>query len=133
MLPDDAMAWRVRVALRAQDWSLVRKDIEAMPEPMISSPEWIYWSGRSFKAQGRDSAAEDQFKRIAGQPNFYGVLATEELGRARQAPHSGGADHRRRDSCGRASTRYPPRAGHVPAGSTTGRGQRMELGAARNE
>ena len=86
MLPDDAMAWRVRVALRAQDWSLVRKDIEAMPEPMISSPEWIYWLGRSFKAQGRDSAAEDQFKRIAGQPNFYGVLATEELGGRAKLP-----------------------------------------------
>ena len=86
LLPDDAMAWRVRVALRAQDWSLVRKDIEAMPEPMISAPEWIYWLGRAFKAQGRDSAAEDQFKRIAGQPNFYGVLATEELGGRTRLP-----------------------------------------------
>lgn len=86
LLPDDAMAWRVRVALRAQDWSLVRKDIEAMPEPMISSPEWVYWLGRAFKAQGRDSAAEDQFKKIAGQPNFYGVLATEELGGRAKLP-----------------------------------------------
>lgn len=80
LLPDDAMAWRVRVALRAQDWALVRKDIESMPEPMINAPEWVYWLGRALKAQGRDGAAEEQFKRIAGQPNFYGVLATEELG-----------------------------------------------------
>ncbi|MGV0997826.1 MAG: transglycosylase SLT domain-containing protein [Fluviibacter sp.] len=86
LLPDDAEAWRVRVALRAQDWSLVRKDIEAMPEPMINSPEWVYWLGRALKAQGRDSAAEEQFQKIAGQPSFYGVLAAEELGGRAKLP-----------------------------------------------
>lgn len=86
LLPDDAEAWRVRVALRAQDWSLVRKDIEAMPEPMLSSPEWVYWLGRALKAQGKDSAAEEQFQKIAGQPSFYGVLATEELGGRAKLP-----------------------------------------------
>lgn len=86
LLPDDAEAWRVRVALRAQDWSLVRKDIEAMPEPMINSPEWVYWLGRALKAQGKDSAAEEQFQKIAGQPSFYGVLAAEELGGRAKLP-----------------------------------------------
>jgi soluble lytic murein transglycosylase len=86
LLPDDAMAWRVRVALRAQDWSLVRKTIEAMPEPMMSAPEWVYWLGRAYKVQGRDGAAEEQFQKIAGQPNFYGVLATEELGGRAKVP-----------------------------------------------
>ena len=86
LLPDDAMAWRIRVALRAQDWSLVRKDIEAMPEPMINSPEWVYWLGRAYKAQGRDSAAEEQFRKNVGQPNFYGVLAAEELGGRAKVP-----------------------------------------------
>lgn len=89
LLPDDAMAWRVRVALRAQDWSLVKKSIEAMPEPMMNSPEWVYWLGRAYKAQGRDGVAEEQFQKIAGQPNFYGVLATEELGgRAKLPPQA---------------------------------------------
>lgn len=86
LLPDDAEAWRVRVALRAQDWGLVRKSIEAMPEPMINAPEWVYWLGRAYKAQGRDSAAEEQFQKIAGQPNFYGVLAAEELGARAKVP-----------------------------------------------
>ncbi|MFM8338562.1 MAG: lytic transglycosylase, partial [Fluviibacter sp.] len=86
LLPDDAMAWRVRVALRAQDWSLVKKSIEAMPETMMSSQEWVYWLGRAYKAQGRDGVAEEQFQKIAGQPNFYGVLATEELGGRAKLP-----------------------------------------------
>lgn len=85
-LPDDAEAWRVRIALRAHDWSLVKKSIEAMPEPMINSPEWVYWLGRAYKAQGRDGAADEQFNKIAGQPNFYGVLATEELGGRAKVP-----------------------------------------------
>lgn len=87
LLPDDAMAWRVRVALRAQDWSFVKKTIEAMPEPMVNSPEWVYWLGRAYKAQGRDSAADEQFQKIAGQPNFYGVLASEELGGSAKLPN----------------------------------------------
>ena len=86
LLPDDAMAWRVRVALRAQDWSLVKKTIESMPEPMIYSPEWVYWLGRAYKAQGREGLAEEQFQKIAGQPNFYGVLAAEELGGRAKVP-----------------------------------------------
>ena len=87
LLPEDAMAWRVRVALRAQDWSFVKKTIEAMPEPMVNSPEWVYWLGRAYKAQGRDSAADEQFQKIAGQPNFYGVLASEELGGSAKLPN----------------------------------------------
>ena len=87
LLPEDAMAWRVRVALRAQDWSFVKKTIEAMPDPMINSPEWVYWLGRAYKAQGRDSAADEQFQKIAGQPNFYGVLASEELGGSAKLPN----------------------------------------------
>ena len=87
LLPDDAEAWRVRVALRAQDWSLVRKSIEAMPESMINSPEWVYWLGRAYKAQGRDGAADEQFQKIAAQPNFYGVLAAEELGGRARVPN----------------------------------------------
>ena len=86
LLPDEAMAWRVRVALRAQDWGLVKKSIEAMPEPMMASPEWVYWLGRAYKAQGRDGAADEQFQKIAGQPNFYGVLAAEELGGRAKVP-----------------------------------------------
>lgn len=86
VLPDDAEAWRVRIALRAHDWSLVRKSIETMPEPMLNAPEWVYWLGRAYKAQGRDNAADEQFNKIAGQPNFYGVLAAEELGGRAKVP-----------------------------------------------
>ncbi|GHU08865.1 lytic transglycosylase [Betaproteobacteria bacterium] len=78
----DAVAqWRVRAALRAQDWDRVRAAIEKMPAALAGQPAWIYWLGRAHLAGGRTGEANALFTRIAGQANFYGNLADEELGR----------------------------------------------------
>jgi soluble lytic murein transglycosylase len=81
-LSDEAAQWKVRAALRAQDWGTVRDAILAMPPELASRPEWIYWLGRALKAGGRLAEADALFGRIAGQANFYGNLADEELGRS---------------------------------------------------
>lgn len=78
-LSDDAYQWKVRAALRAQDWGVVRDTIQAMPPPLAALPEWIYWLGRALKAGGRTTEADALFGKIAGQANFYGNLADEEL------------------------------------------------------
>mgnify|MGYP001489725267 CR=1 FL=1 len=78
---DEAAQWKVRAALRAQDWATVRHAIEAMPVALAAKPEWIYWLGRAYRSGGRLSDANELYARIAGQPNFYGNLADEELGR----------------------------------------------------
>ncbi|HJW24822.1 MAG TPA: transglycosylase SLT domain-containing protein [Rhodocyclaceae bacterium] len=80
-LSDDAHQWKVRAALRAQDWGTVRSAIEAMPARLAALPEWIYWLGRAYKSGGRITQANALFERIAGQPHFYGNLADEELDR----------------------------------------------------
>ena len=85
-LPDEAQAWKVRAALRAQDWSSVKSTIEAMTPALAQEPTWIYWLGRSYKAGGRSDLANALFERIAGQPNFYGNLAEEELDRPIRVP-----------------------------------------------
>jgi len=85
-LSDDAYQWKVRAALRAQEWGVVRDTIQAMPPALAALPEWTYWLGRSLKAGGRTTEADALFEKIAGQPNFYGNLADEELGRAIMAP-----------------------------------------------
>ncbi len=81
-LSDEAIQWKVRAALRSQEWGVVHKTIEAMPPALAQQPEWIYWLGRSHKAGGRTTNANALFEKIAGQANFYGNLADEELGRA---------------------------------------------------
>jgi len=81
VLSGDAYQWRVRSALRASDWKLVRSGIEAMPEALRSDPAWIYWQARADQSQGKTEQAQQQFEAIADQTNFYGQLALEELGR----------------------------------------------------
>ncbi|MFZ2971877.1 MAG: transglycosylase SLT domain-containing protein [Ferribacterium limneticum] len=80
-LSDEGAQWKVRAALRAQEWGVVRDTIEAMPAELAARPEWVYWLGRALKSGGRTTEADALFDRIAGQPNFYGNLADEELER----------------------------------------------------
>lgn len=85
-LSDDAYQWKVRAALRAHEWGIVHRTIEAMPPALAAQPEWVYWLGRALKAGGRTTDADALFEKVAGQPNFYGNLADEELGRTIQVP-----------------------------------------------
>lgn len=75
-------AWRVRAALRNEDWPRVAAGIAALPASERNEAEWHYWLARSHAAQGRQTEAETLYRAIAGQPHFYGILAAEELGGA---------------------------------------------------
>ncbi len=85
-LSDDVAQWKVRAALRAHDWGSVRSTIERMPPSLASQPAWVYWLGRAYRAGGMVEEANTQFAKIAGQPDFYGTLANEELGQATMTP-----------------------------------------------
>ncbi len=87
-LNDEQHAWKARAALRAEDWSYLVTTIQAMPVELASKPEWVYWLGRAWKATGRRGDSENQFRKLAGQANFYGNLADEELGRLIDVPPS---------------------------------------------
>jgi soluble lytic murein transglycosylase len=78
---EEVHAWKARSLLRARHWSGLARAIGEMPGKLAAQPEWIYWLGRAQAAQGLQADAEGQFLKIAGQPNFYGNLADEELGR----------------------------------------------------
>lgn len=79
-LDEEQMTWHVRAALRAHDWARVQRVIAAMPAECAQRPEWIYWQARALTALHQVEPANALFLRIAGQPNFYGQLAAEELG-----------------------------------------------------
>jgi soluble lytic murein transglycosylase len=93
-LSDEVAQWKVRAALRALDWGAVRSAIEAMPPELAGQTAWTYWLGRAYRAGGRLDEANTLFLKIAGQPNFYGNLADEELGRATVTPPSAAAPTR---------------------------------------
>ena len=79
-LSQEGYQWRARAALREADWPMVAKAIESMPHDLQKDPAWIYWRGRAQLAAGAAEDAHKYFQLIAGQHNFYGILAMEELG-----------------------------------------------------
>jgi soluble lytic murein transglycosylase len=85
-MPDEVLAWKARAALRSGDWLMVANAIDAMSVAAHSDPAWHYWYGRSLAAQGKADGARAYYLRISGQPDFYGMLASEELGQPLQVP-----------------------------------------------
>jgi soluble lytic murein transglycosylase len=85
-LSNPAYEWRVRAALLAQDWPMVRWGIEQMPDALRNQPAWIYWHARALKQSGDAVTANQEFEKIAGQYGFYGQLAGEELGQRTVIP-----------------------------------------------
>ncbi|MEO8311101.1 MAG: transglycosylase SLT domain-containing protein [Caldimonas sp.] len=97
-LSDDALAWKVRAALRADNgrgrWQQVVQAINAMSPAEQKESAWVYWKARGLQALARDSqegesllaSARELFTSIAAQLSFYGALAAEELGQAPSLP-----------------------------------------------
>ena len=79
-LEDRHLAWRARAALRAGQWKVVRESIDRMTPANANHPAWVYWYGRALAAQGEETGSRAFYLRIAGQTDFYGLLANEELG-----------------------------------------------------
>ena len=80
------MEWQARAFLRFKQWALVKKSILQMPKHLQKESTWIYWLGRAEKSLGNDFKAKQLFESIANVPRYYGLLATEELGKMPTLP-----------------------------------------------
>ncbi|MDP9109832.1 MAG: transglycosylase SLT domain-containing protein, partial [Pseudomonadota bacterium] len=85
-LSAEGYQWRVRMALRSGTWKQVREAIDAMPATLREDATWVYWHARALKALGEPELAEQEFRGIAEQTNFYGQLALEDLGQKISIP-----------------------------------------------
>ena len=79
-LDDRQLAWKVRAALRDGQWPVVRESIDRMSFATAHQAAWIYWYGRALAVQGEEMGSRAYYLRIAGQADFYGLLAAEALG-----------------------------------------------------
>ena len=79
-LSDLQLAWKVRAALRARDWTAVLDAIETMTGKESFEASWRYWKARALKELGRGEEARALLKSLASEFSFYGQLAVEELG-----------------------------------------------------
>ncbi len=73
-------AWRVRMALRAQDWPEVLDSINQMTTQQQKEGAWRYWKARALQKLGSPLEARNLFAPLSTEYNFYGQLATDELG-----------------------------------------------------
>jgi soluble lytic murein transglycosylase len=85
-LADEHLAWKARAALRAGEWRTLREAIDPMSILARQDPAWTYWYGRALAAQGDPEGARAYYLRLAGQPYYYSLLASEELGQEASIP-----------------------------------------------
>jgi soluble lytic murein transglycosylase len=85
-LSDNQLGWKARAALRVGRWQVVRESIDRMSARARRDPAWIYWYARALAAHGEVTGSRAYYLRIAGQTDFYGLLATEELGYVASVP-----------------------------------------------
>ncbi len=78
-LDDRQSAWRVRAALRVQDWQEVLSAVNAMSEQQQLDGAWQYWKARALQALGKPAEARAIFASLSADFNFYGQLASSEL------------------------------------------------------
>ncbi|MBX3680908.1 MAG: lytic transglycosylase domain-containing protein, partial [Rhodocyclaceae bacterium] len=86
----DQREWRVRAALRLEDWRAVARAIEGMPDEQRAETTWTYWLARAQEKAGRREEARRLYATIADETDFYGLLAAEELGRKFETAAAGG-------------------------------------------
>ncbi|MEQ1660970.1 MAG: lytic transglycosylase domain-containing protein, partial [Hylemonella sp.] len=85
----DHLVWKVRAALRANDWQQVHDSIAALSESQMRDPTWIYWRARALlalQATNAELRARTLLQSIASPRGFYEQLAMEELGQRISAP-----------------------------------------------
>jgi len=71
--------WRVRAALAAQDFKGALGAIDAMPETQRTDARWRYLRARLAAQTGHKAEAEAQFRALAGEANYYGFLAADQV------------------------------------------------------
>ncbi|MDO9010440.1 MAG: transglycosylase SLT domain-containing protein [Gallionella sp.] len=78
-LNEQQSAWRVRAALRAQDWHEVLSAINVMSAAQRNEAAWRYWQARALQASGKRGEAAKIFVPLSAEYDFYGQLASDEL------------------------------------------------------
>ncbi|MDI1309796.1 MAG: transglycosylase SLT domain-containing protein [Methylotenera sp.] len=79
VLDKEQLAWKVRSALRAQDWSTVLKAISAMNVKQQEEGAWRYWKARALREKGDLIESNTIFSKLSIERHYYGWLAAEEL------------------------------------------------------
>ncbi len=83
--PDEkAKEWRVRTALRAQNWPGVKESIAALSKEDKEKEKWRYWLARASENTEKPKVASFIYSRLAEERSYYGYLSAEKLNKQYQ-------------------------------------------------
>lgn len=69
--------WRIRNALRTQNWAGVIDAIDNHPDRQTR--QWRYWRARALEQTGNESRARPVFRQLADRHDYYGMLAARRI------------------------------------------------------
>lgn len=73
--------WYVRLLLRHARWADAYRIIQAMPEELAGTTRWRYWKARTLQlSQPDDPQIKTLYQALAGERDFYGFLAADQIG-----------------------------------------------------
>lgn len=79
VLDKEQLAWKVRSALRVQDWAVVLNAISVMQAKQQEESAWRYWKARALRGTGDLVESNTIFSKLSTERHYYGWLAAEEL------------------------------------------------------
>lgn len=71
--------WRVRSAIRVDNWSAIADAINRLPDKEQKSLRWKYWLANAAEHQGNKQASNRVYKEISRTRSFYGFLAADKM------------------------------------------------------
>ncbi|MCX4029747.1 transglycosylase SLT domain-containing protein [Endozoicomonas sp. SM1973] len=82
--PDQELVeWRLRIALKTQDWPSVKRAYKLLPTEQQQEPRWRYWNIRAQEALAKTSKAKKQvikqYAELAKERDFYAFLAADRV------------------------------------------------------
>lgn len=83
--------WRVRAAIRAEQWALANSFLRNLSEKEQRDGQWRYWQARAWDTLGFDTKASEMFNALARERSYYGFLAADRAQQAYTMQHVGTA------------------------------------------
>ncbi|MGI9302422.1 MAG: hypothetical protein ACR2RB_06915, partial [Gammaproteobacteria bacterium] len=71
--------WRVRSALRTQNWAQVPALVNALDPEDREKNEWRYWLARAYAENGKQALARRIYRDLAQERDYHGFLAADRL------------------------------------------------------
>lgn len=71
--------WRLRSAIRVQDWSTVNEWTAELSEVERETARWRYWRARALEALGKEEA-KGLYASLAKERSLYGFMSADRIG-----------------------------------------------------